>query len=70
MTVLMEAAGFQVELLETGNYANPDSRSEATAKFLEANHCSLDLRGDVIYCRGRKVGPVRDRWPRDLYYPS
>ena len=69
IALLVEAAGFQVDLLETGDYEEPRPYSEWTNKLLEANGCPPQLRGEVIYCRARKAGPVRDRWPRELYYP-
>jgi len=68
LAVIMEAAGFEVDLLETGDY-EPRPGDESVLELLEANHLPLGLRGEVIYCRGRKIGPVQDRWPKDLYYP-
>ena len=70
MTVLMEASGFQVRLLETGNYAKPDDNVPAIKQMLKSIQCSLELRGDVIYCVGQKTGPVLDRLPKEFYYPS
>ena len=66
---LMEAAGFQVRLLETGNYAKPDENLPVIQQMLMSIQCSQELRGDVIYCVGQKTGPVRDRWPKGFYYP-
>ena len=66
---LLEAGGFQVELLETGDFGRREPRSEWTEEFLKANQLSPDLRGEIIYCRGRKTGPLRERWPKELYYP-
>ena len=41
-----------------------------TARAVIAQHgLSSEFRGDVLYCRGRKVGPVVNRWPKELYYP-
>ena len=67
--LLMEKSGFEVELLETGDYGKPEPYYEATRKLLEANGCPPQLRGEVIYCRARKTGPIRERWPKELYYP-
>ena len=69
IALLMEAAGFHVEHLETGDYTERESSNGAIEEMLEANHVSVALRGEIIYCRGRKVSPVRERWPKDLYYP-
>ena len=66
---LMEAAGFEVELLETGNYSKPEPYFPWVQQMLQKLLCSVELRGEVIYCRARKVGPVRERWPKELYYP-
>lgn len=67
--VIMAAAGFEVDLLETGDYGKGEKDGDAVERMLETNQFSLALRGEVIYCRGRKVGPVRERWPKELYYP-
>jgi SAM-dependent methyltransferase len=69
VALLSEAGGFQVDLLDTGDYQGAQTDFEAVRKLLASNGCSLELRGEVIYCRARKVGPVKDRWPKELYYP-
>jgi glycosyltransferase involved in cell wall biosynthesis/SAM-dependent methyltransferase len=69
LALLSEAGGFQVDLLETGDYQERQSDFEAVRKLLASNGGSLDLRGEVIYCRARKIGLVKDRWPKELYYP-
>jgi glycosyltransferase involved in cell wall biosynthesis len=69
VTLLAEAAGFQVELLETGEYAHVLEDYAEARKLLERNGLPASFRGEVIFCRARKRGPVRDRWPKDLYYP-
>jgi len=69
IAMLVEAGGMQVELLETGEYRDAHTNFSRTREFLQAAGCSLDLRGEAIYCRARKTGPVRDRWPKELYYP-
>ena len=69
MRPLVEAAGFQVDLLETGDYQNSQPDSEGMRRLLETYGCSTQLRGEVIYCRARKAGPIRERWPKELYYP-
>jgi SAM-dependent methyltransferase len=73
IALLAEAAGFQVERLETTDYAKPlpepqDAHNIRT--ILENSHFPLDLRGEMICCLARKVGPVRDRWPKELYYSA
>lgn len=68
IALLMETTGFQVELLETGDYGKPQPYFEWTEQLLETHHCPAQLRGEIIYCRARKTGPIRDRWPKELYY--
>ena len=68
VALLLETAGFQVILLETGDYSNVEPLSECTEKLLEINQYSSVLRGEIIYCVGRKVGQVQERWPKYLYY--
>jgi glycosyltransferase involved in cell wall biosynthesis/SAM-dependent methyltransferase len=69
VSLLAEASGFQVEKLETGNYSRKERDIRWVQEFLETNQLATGLRGEVIYCLARKVGPVRDRWPKELYYP-
>ncbi|HWP85296.1 MAG TPA: glycosyltransferase, partial [Terriglobia bacterium] len=66
---LADAAGFFVERLETGGYAPQEPDSAWARRFLESNGLSTELRGELIYCLARKVAPLRDRWPKDFYYP-
>ncbi|MSO21065.1 MAG: glycosyltransferase [Acidobacteria bacterium] len=67
--LLMEAAGFAVEGIETGNYAAISQEFEFARKVIASHGLSAEFRGEAIYCRGRKTGPVRERWPKELYYP-
>jgi SAM-dependent methyltransferase len=66
--LLLMDAGFEKTLLETGEF-----REEAKPEFewvkhlLRRYHLPTDLRGDGIYAVGRKLGPVRDRYPGWLY---
>lgn len=65
---LLEAAGFSIELLETGPYLEqPDLDQEWVRKLLERHELSSHLRGDVIYGIGKKTGPVKSRYPPELY---
>ena len=65
---LLETSGFEVTLLETGEF-----RDEPHPEFGWINHLldryrfSKELRGDGIYVVGRKTGPVRERYPGWLY---
>jgi len=65
---LLENSGFEVTLLETGPF-----RDEPKPEFGWVEHLlnryilSKELRGEGIYVVGRKVGPVRDRYPSWLY---
>jgi len=65
---LLENSGFEVALLETGEF-----RDESHPEFgwivhlLNRYRFSTELRGDGIYALGRKLGPVKDRYPAWLY---
>lgn len=67
--LLMEASGFVVETIETGNYTTLNPEFESARSIIEKNGLSAEFRDDVLYCRGRKAGPVVTRWPKELYYP-
>ena len=67
--LLMEAAGFAVETIETGGYRLQSVEYEFAKWVIASNNLSAEFRGDAVYCRGRKVGPVATRWPKELYYP-
>jgi SAM-dependent methyltransferase len=65
---LLENSGFEVTLLETGEF-----RDEPHPEFGWVNHLleryglPTDLRGDGIYAVGRKTGAVNERYPSWLY---
>jgi glycosyltransferase involved in cell wall biosynthesis/SAM-dependent methyltransferase len=66
--LLLEDAGFEVKLLETGPYkAEPNARGAWVAHLLERYAMPPDLRGEAIYAVGRKKGPVKNRYPAGLY---
>jgi SAM-dependent methyltransferase len=69
ISLLSEAAGFQVERLETGGYSPKQVDHGWTRRFLETNGITTNLRDELIYCLARKIGPVQNRWPKELYYP-
>jgi SAM-dependent methyltransferase len=66
--LMLQDAGFEVTLLETGPF-----REEPKPEFAWVEHLldryilTKEHRGDGIYAVGRKVGPVKDRWPAWLY---
>jgi hypothetical protein len=65
---LLEDAGFQVTVMETGPFlARPEPEYAWVSQLLERYELSHPLRGDGIYAVGRKTGPVRERYPRWLY---
>jgi glycosyltransferase involved in cell wall biosynthesis/SAM-dependent methyltransferase len=65
---LMLDAGFEVVTLETGAFAeDPHPEHEWVWDILKKNNLAVDLRGDGIYCLGRKVSGVLQRWPDWLY---
>jgi hypothetical protein len=64
----LEAAGFEVERLETGPYVEkPDIESGWIKQLLERYELPGVLRGDAIYGVGRKTGGVKSRYPAELY---
>ncbi len=68
MRALFEDAGFEVTLLETGEFRDvPRPEHNWVVNLLERYKLSTELRGDGIYAVGRKRGPVRDRFPAWLY---
>jgi len=65
---LLLDSGFDVELLETGEFLDqPKPEHEWVIHLLERYKLSKDLRGDGIYAVGRKKGAVRHRYPDWLY---
>ncbi len=65
---LLEDAGFEVTLLETGAFREePKPEFAWVEHLLERYLLSTELRGDGIYAVGRKVRPVRERYPEWLY---
>ena len=61
-------SGFDTTLLETGEFHDgPRPEHEWVLHLIERYKLPLDLRGDGIYAVGRKVGPVRERYPSWLY---
>lgn len=63
--VMLEAAGFLVDELETEDVwakSNP-----ATIELLKQLKFSTDLRGDNIFALARKAGPPKERYPDSLY---
>jgi SAM-dependent methyltransferase len=65
---LMLDAGFEVVKLETGAFGEePHPEHDWVWEILKKNNLAQDLRGDGIYCLGRKVSGVLQRWPDWLY---
>jgi len=65
---LLEAAGFEVSLLQTGEFRDaPHPEFAWVMHLLRRYWLETDLRGDGIYAVGRKQGPVLDRYPGWLY---
>lgn len=66
--LLFWEAGLEVTTLETGEFLDqPHPEHHLIAHLLEHYNLSNDLRGDGIYCVGRKVAPIRNRYPGWLY---
>jgi hypothetical protein len=65
----MTAAGFKNTLLETGEFLEePKPEHNWVQAILELCQCPTELRGDGIYAVGVKEGPVRERYPKWLYF--
>jgi len=65
---LLENSGFEVALLETGEFRDaPHPEFAWVTHLLKRYWLDTDLRGDGIYALGRKTGPVRERYPGWLY---
>jgi glycosyltransferase involved in cell wall biosynthesis/SAM-dependent methyltransferase len=66
--LLLLDAGFEVTLLETGPFREvPKPELAWVRHLLERYELPQDLRGEGIYAVGRKIGPVRERYPAWLY---
>jgi glycosyltransferase involved in cell wall biosynthesis/SAM-dependent methyltransferase len=65
---LFENSGFEVTLLETGEFRDePHPEFGWVLHLLERYRLETVHRGDGIYAVGRKNGPVRERYPGWLY---
>jgi glycosyltransferase involved in cell wall biosynthesis/SAM-dependent methyltransferase len=65
---LLESSGLEAVRLETGWLEPEDANRYAQVdRLLAQEGLSRDLRGDIIYAVGRKVGPLRERFPVELY---
>jgi len=65
---LLENSGFEVALLETGEFRDlPHPEYGWVLHLLARYRLETELRGDGIYAVGRKAGPVKQRYPGWLY---
>ena len=65
---LLENSGFEVALLETGEFRDlPHPEFGWVMHLLRHYRLETEFRGDGIYAVGRKTGTVRDRYPGWLY---
>jgi glycosyltransferase involved in cell wall biosynthesis/SAM-dependent methyltransferase len=65
---LLENSGFEVALLETGEFRDlPHPEYGWVLHLLTRYRLETELRGDGIYAVGRKAGPVKQRYPGWLY---
>ncbi|HXF27847.1 MAG TPA: glycosyltransferase [Bryobacteraceae bacterium] len=68
IAMLLESAGFEVELLTTGPFLDEaENRFGWVQNLLERVELPADLRGEDIYAVGKKQGPVQARYPGWLY---
>ncbi|HSW50424.1 MAG TPA: glycosyltransferase [Bryobacteraceae bacterium] len=69
--LLLEDAGFEVSLLETGAFREaPHPGLAWVVHLLERYQLAANLRGEGIYAVGRKKRPVKNRYPAWLYSGS
>lgn len=65
---LLENSGFEVTLLDTGPFRDePKPELGWVEHLLDRYMLSKEHRGDGIYAVGRKMTPVKDRYPTWLY---
>lgn len=65
---LLENSGFEVTILETGEFREaPHPEFGWVRHLLQRYWLDESLRGDGIYAVGRKRGPVNERYPAWLY---
>jgi SAM-dependent methyltransferase len=65
---LLENAGFEVTLLETGGFRDaPHPEYGWVLHLMNRYELDTNLRGDGIFGVGRKTGAVRERYPGWLY---
>src|SRR5262249_39610544 len=65
---LLENSGFEVTLLETGEFLDVlHPEFGWVMHLLKRYRLETELRGDGIYAVGRKAWPVRQRYPDWLY---
>jgi glycosyltransferase involved in cell wall biosynthesis/SAM-dependent methyltransferase len=65
---LLEIAGFETTLLETGPFRDePRPELGWVEHLLDRYLLTKQHRGEGIYAVGRKVGPAKDRYPAWLY---
>ena len=66
--LLLLDAGFEVALLETGEFRDvPRPEDQWILHLLERYLLPTALRGDGIYAVGKKLGPIQKRYPAWLY---
>ena len=65
---LFDTSGFEVTLLETGEFLDlPHPEYGWVMHLLRRYRLETEYRGDGIYAVGRKTGPVKERYPGWLY---
>jgi len=65
---LLESSGFEVALLQTGEFRDaPHPEFGWVRDLLRRYWLPTELRGDGIYAVGRKIGSIQQRYPGWLY---
>ena len=68
LAALVEISGFDVTLLDTGPFLDePKPEFGWVEHLFERYMLSKEYRGDGIYAVGKKVAPVKERYPSWLY---
>ncbi len=66
--LLFHYAGFDITTIDSGPFKEqPRPELAWVTHLLEQYGFPQDLRGEGVYCVGKKAGPVRDRYPGWLY---
>lgn len=69
LRLLMEAAGYRVDILETPEFYQPRASSDVW-QWIEKSGASVEFRGDTVVMTCTKTSGVVERYPDFLYFPA